>query len=50
MYPLDLCTEKYHFDRKWAQEGVKCAARIENYESGDVYAIGNSQMPVIIVE
>lgn len=50
IYPLDICTEKYHFDRKWAQQDVECAARIADYESGNVYAIGNSQIPVTIFE
>lgn len=43
--PLDLCTEKYYFDRGWALEDKGCRSRVEDFENGDVYAIGNRQIP-----
>lgn len=43
--PLDACTEKYYFDRDWAMEDLECKNRIEGFENGDVYAIGNRQIP-----
>ena len=33
--PLDLCTEKYGFDKKWADDDPVCAERIAKYEAGD---------------
>ena len=42
--PLDLCTEKYHFDEKWAKEDPECKKRIEAYEAGDKTALGTSQL------
>ena len=43
--PLDLCTEKYYFDRGWAMEDQNCSIRVEDFENGNVYAIGNRQYP-----
>lgn len=39
--PLDLCTEKYSFDKKWADDDPICAERIERYEAGDASALGH---------
>ena len=41
---LDLCTEKYHFDEKWAKEDPECKKRIEAYEAGDKSALGNAEL------
>ncbi len=40
--PLDLCTEKYHFDRSWARQDPNCRERIDRYEKGDRTALGSS--------
>ncbi len=40
---LDLCTEKYYFDRDWALEDKGCENRVKDFENGNVYAIGNRQ-------
>lgn len=42
--PLDLCTEKYSFDKKWADDDPVCADRIAKYEAGDPTALGPPQM------
>lgn len=42
--PLDLCTEKYHFDEKWADDDPKCKERISRYEAGDTTALGNRKL------
>lgn len=44
LQPLDLCTEKYNFDKKWADDDPVCAERIEKYEAGDTTALGNPQL------
>lgn len=44
--PLDLCTEKYSFDKKWADNDPACAARIERYESGDETALGHPKLEI----
>ncbi len=41
--PLDLCTEKYHFDRGWAQKDPGCRERIKRYEQGDQSALRTPQ-------
>lgn len=41
--PLDLCTEKYHFDRNWARENYNCRRRINQYEAGDLSALSKSK-------
>jgi len=41
--PLDLCTEKYHFDEKWADDDPECRERISRYEAGDATALGNTK-------
>ena len=38
--PLDLCTEKYHFDQHWAKKDPTCRDRIKRYEQGDQSALG----------
>lgn len=43
--PLDLCTEKYYFDRGWAMEDQDCSIRVEDFENGNIYAISNRQYP-----
>lgn len=45
--PLDLCTEKYHFDKKWADNDPICEERIIRYEMGDTTALGNPQIEFI---
>ena len=45
--PLDLCTEKYHFDKKWADNDPVCDERIIRYESGDASALGHPKMEVV---
>lgn len=42
--PLDLCTEKYHFDEGWAKNDPQCKARVEAYEAGDKKALGTSEI------
>ncbi len=42
--PLDLCTEKYHFDEKWADNDPECKERIIRYEAGDSTALGNREV------
>lgn len=48
--PLDLCTEKYHFDKKWADDDAICEERIERYEAGDTNALGSPEMEIIEYE
>lgn len=43
--PLDLCTEKYHFDRSWAREDRECRERIKLYEAGEHSALGMPKKP-----
>ena len=42
--PLDLCTEQYHFDKKWADNDPVCAERIAKYEGGDAGALGTPEL------
>ena len=35
LQPLDLCYEKYQFDRSWAMKDPGCRDRIKRYEAGD---------------
>lgn len=35
LQPLDLCAEKYHFDRSWARKDPNCHERIKRYEAGE---------------
>jgi len=42
--PLDLCTEKYNFDRGWAMKDPNCKKRILAYEAGDKNALGTPQL------
>ncbi len=44
--PLDLCTEKYNFDKKWADDDPVCAERIAKYEAGDKTALGHPKLEV----
>lgn len=37
--PLDLCSEKYQFDRAWAMKDPNCRARIKRYEAGDASSL-----------
>lgn len=48
LVPLDLCTEKYHYDRAWARKDPTCRQRIDRYEDGDTTALqaGSSAQPV----
>jgi len=48
--PLDLCTEKYHFDKKWADDDPLCEERISRFEAGDTTALGSPEMEVIDYE
>jgi len=41
--PLDLCTEKYHFNPIWAKDDPACRERIKRYEAGDESALGSPQ-------
>jgi hypothetical protein len=50
LLPLDLCTEKYHFDKKWADNDPVCEERIIRYEMGDTTALGNPTLEVEIEE
>ena len=42
--PLDLCTEKYHFDKGYAKDDPVCKKRVEAYEAGDETALGQPQL------
>jgi len=42
--PLDLCTEKYNYDKKWADDDPICESRIRRYESGDTTALGHPEI------
>lgn len=44
LQPLDLCTEKYNFDEKWAKDDPECKVRVEKYEAGDKSALGNPEL------
>lgn len=44
--PLDLCTEQYYYDKKWADNDPVCAERIAKYEAGDKTALGHPQLEV----
>lgn len=44
LQPLDLCTEKYNYDKKWADDDPTCKERIEKYEAGDKTALGQPQL------
>lgn len=48
--PLDLCTEKYHFDKNWADDDPICKERISRYEAGDKAALGHPVMPSVAEE
>jgi len=48
--PLDLCTEQYHFDKKWADNDPQCEERIIRYEAGDSSALGHPELEVVEVE
>jgi len=48
--PLDLCTEQYHFDKKWADNDPTCEERIIRYESGDTSALRHPQLEVVETE
>lgn len=48
--PLDLCTEKYYYDKKWADNDPICDERIIRYESGDKSALGHPQLEVVETE
>lgn len=37
--PLDMCTEKYDFDRSWARQDPECRGRIDRYERGEHSAL-----------
>lgn len=37
--PLDICFEKYQYDRKWAKVDPECRKRIKRYEAGDLTAM-----------
>lgn len=43
--PLDLCTEKYGFDRAWAMKDPGCRERIKRYEAGDRTALKTGDGP-----
>jgi len=45
--PLDLCTEQYHFDKKWADNDPICDERIIRYEMGDKTALGHPKLEVV---
>ncbi len=42
--PLDLCTEKYHFDEGYAKDDPPCKKRVEAHEAGDETALGQPQL------
>jgi hypothetical protein len=48
--PLDLCTEKYYYDKKWADNDPICEERIIRYENGDETALGNPELEVVETE
>ena len=48
--PLDLCTEQYHFDKKWADNDPICDERIIRYEMGDKTALGHPKLEVVETE
>ena len=48
--PLDLCTEKYHFDKKWADNDPICEERIIRYEGGDTTALGHPEIDTTKLE
>ncbi len=50
LQPLDLCTEKYNYDKKWADNDPICEARIRRYESGDATALGQPQIDTTKLE
>ena len=35
LHPLDLCFEKYQFDKRWAMKDPNCRERIKRYETGE---------------
>lgn len=37
--PLDMCTEKYDFDRSWARQDPECRAKVDRYEHGELSAL-----------
>ncbi len=45
--PLDICSEKYQYDRKWAKVDPECRKRIKRYEAGNLAAmnIGGKKEP-----
>ncbi len=48
--PLDLCTEKYNYDKKWADDDPICESRIRRYESGDTSALGHPEIEIPTIE
>jgi len=44
LQPLDLYTEKYHFDVGYAKNDPNCKKRVEAYEAGDTTALGNLEL------
>ena len=42
--PLDICTEKYYFDKGWADDDKVCEERIIRYEAGDTKALGSAEL------
>jgi len=45
--PLDICTEKYYFDKGWADDDKPCEERIIRYEAGDTTALGTQDLKPI---
>ncbi|GJM17093.1 MAG: hypothetical protein DHS20C13_24200 [Thermodesulfobacteriota bacterium] len=45
--PLDLCTEQYYFDKKWADNDPICEERIIRYEGGDKSALGHPELETV---
>jgi len=43
--PLDICTEKYKFDRPWAMDDGACAERVRRYEAGAPAALSGDLTP-----
>ncbi len=37
--PLDLCSEKYQYDKGWAKQDPVCRERMKRYERGDESAL-----------
>jgi len=33
--PLDLCTEKYKFDKYWARQDPECKEKIKEFDEGE---------------